>query len=275
MFQATGMLPERIFDTQVAAALLGHAPQLGYGALVSELFGVKLEKTHTRADWSRRPLAPELLHYAAEDVAYLLPACSLLSERLAAEGRLQWAEEDSMNLLDESLYSPDPAAAVARLKAARHLRGRARRAAEMLAEWREREALRLDRPRQWILKDAALLDMAVAGPANDAALARTVDLPPKTARRAGNELLAILAEARANPDAAYEPPRRPDETEQKRLKPMLAMVAGVSRELGIQPEVVSSRKDLTAALHGERRLRVFKGWRRDLVGQRLLEILGG
>ena len=275
LFLASGLMPDRILDTQIAAALLGYAPQLGYGALVSELFGVELAKTHTRADWSRRPLPEEFLRYAAEDVEYLLPAYDLLAGRLSHEGRLHWAEEDACDLLDRSLYAPDPEAAVHRLKGARYLRGRARRAAAKLAAWREREALRLDRPRQWILKDTVLLALAIAGPAGEAALARTAELPPKLLRRSGSELLAILSDAESAASAPddYEPPPRPDENEKKLLKPMLALVAATAGDLGIQPEVIASRKDLTAALHGARKLRVFRGWRRKLVGERLLEML--
>lgn len=277
MFLASGLMPDRIFDTQVAAGLLGYAPQLGYAALVAELFGVQLAKTHTRADWSRRPLAEEFLRYAAEDVQYLLPAYDALTARLKSEGRLAWAQEDSMDLLDRTLYAPDPDGAVQRLKGARYLRGRPRRAAAKLAAWRENEALRLDRPRQWILKDAVLLAMAVAGPAGEVALAKTAELPPKVLRRSGGELLEILAAAesdRNEPDD-YQPPPRPDETEKTRLKPMLGEVSRVAGELGIKAELIASRKDLTAALGGERKLRVFKGWRRDLVGGKLLELLDG
>ena len=276
LFLASGLMPERIFDTQIAAALLGYPPQLGYAALVSELFGVELAKTHTRADWSRRPLAGELLQYAAEDVEYLLPAYDLLGERLSEKGRLAWAEEDSRDLLDRSLYAPDPKDAVQRLKGARYLGGRPRRAVEKLAEWREREALRLDRPRQWILKDSALLEIAVAGPESEAALARTPDLPAGTVRRAGRDLLAILAEARADARAAdgYQPPARLDEMEKKLLKPMQAAVAAAAQALGMQPEVVASRKELSAALHGQRNLRTFRGWRREAVGEKLLQLLG-
>jgi ribonuclease D len=137
--------------------------------------------------------------------------------------------------------------------------------------------LRLDRPRQWILKDAALLAMAVAGPVGEAALARTAELPPKMLRRSGSDLLAILAAAKSDQASPgdYRPPPRPDETEKKRLKPMLAQVSKTAGDLGIQPEVIASRKELTAALNGERKLRIFKGWRRDLVGKKLLELLGG
>lgn len=277
LFLASGLMPNRLLDTQIAAALLGYAPQLGYAALVKELFGVELAKSHTRADWSRRPLAPEYLRYAAEDVEYLLPSYDLLAKRLATEGRLGWAEEDALDLLDRSLYAPDPDAAVYRLKGARYLRGRPRRAAENLAAWREREAVRLDRPRQWILKDTVLLALAVAGPTGEAALARTAGLPPKVLCRSGNELLAILAAAgtdAASPDD-YEPPPRSDDTQKQRLKLMLAQVAKIAGDLGIQPEVIASRKELAAALNGERRLRVFKGWRRDLIGEKLLGLLDG
>jgi ribonuclease D len=275
LFLASDLMPERIFDTQIAAALLGYAPQLGYGALVSDLFGVELAKTHTRADWSRRPLPQEFLSYAAEDVEYLLPAYDLLAGRLSGEGRLHWAEEDASDLLDRTLYAPDPEGAVQRLKGARYLRGRPRRAAEKLAAWREQEALRLDRPRQWILRDTVLLALAIAGPQGEAALARIADLPPKMLRRSGDELLAMLAAAASEGDGqdAYQPPPRPDESEKKLLKPMLGRVLATARELGIQPEVIASRKELTAALHGQRELRVFRGWRRGLVGERLLEML--
>lgn len=276
LFLSAGRMPERLFDTQLAAALLGYAPQLGYGALVSELFGVELPKSHTRADWSRRPLRNEFLQYAAEDVEYLLEAHDRLAGRLAEKGRLHWAEQDSADLLDPSLYTADPAAAVQRLKGARYLSGRARRAAERLAAWREKEALRLDRPRQWILRDSVLLEIAITGPEGSAALARTTDLPAKTVRRAGDELLAILEAARAGSlDGADEnlAPARLDDSDKKRLNPMQAIVAATAKDLGLVPEVLASRKELTAALHGERDLRVFRGWRRELAGEKLLDLL--
>lgn len=273
LFLGCGLMPSRIFDTQIAAGLLGYAPQMGYAALVSELFDVELAKTHTRADWSRRPLAKEFLQYAAEDVEYLLPAYELLVERLSKAGRLAWAEEDSEDLLDQSLYLADPAAAIHRVKGARYLGGRARRAAEMLAAWREREAARLDRPRQWILKDPVLLELAVTGPREITALGRTAELPAGVVRRVGEELLEILAEAKedaAGNPAAFAAPARLDDQEKKLLKPMQATVAAAGKELHLLPEIIASKRELTAALHGERDLRVFRGWRREMVGEKLL-----
>lgn len=271
VYQSAGRMPAGLFDTQIAAGLLGFPPQLGYAALVAELFGVELAKLHTRADWSRRPIRPELLEYAAEDVEHLLPAAEVLAERLVECGRLDWAIADSGDLLDETLYTPEPESAVRRLKGARRLSGRAGARARRLAAWREREALRRDRPRQWILGDAVLLELAVSAPADAAALARISGLPAGTARRAGDQLLAAVAAAVDEPVEA--PPPRPDERYRSRLAAMQSLVAARAGELGIVPEVVVSKKDLSAALMGERNLRVLKGWRRGVVGEELLGML--
>ena len=272
IYQAAGRLPAGLFDTQVAAALLGFQPQLGYAALVSELFDVHLAKSHTRADWSRRPLAPELIEYAAEDVEHLLPAADRLTERLVAAGRLEWALEDSAGLLDKTLYRPQPDEAIRRLKGARRLSGRALATATRLAAWREREAEQRDRPRQWILGDAVLLSLATTAPDSRAALNRIEGLPAGAIRRVGDELLEMVA---ATADDAREtaPAPRPDERHRQRLAAMQERVSAAASELGVLPEVIASRKELTAALFGERSLRVLRGWRRTLIGNDLLQML--
>ncbi|MBT8099688.1 MAG: ribonuclease D, partial [Gammaproteobacteria bacterium] len=137
IYQTAELMPAALFDTQVAAGLLGYQPQMGYANLVQELFDVELPKTHTRANWAARPLPATYLDYAAEDVEYLLPAYELLAEKLDKLGRLEWAESDSNLLLDPALYAIDPKTAIDRLKGARRLRGRRRVVAERLSEWRE------------------------------------------------------------------------------------------------------------------------------------------
>jgi len=262
-----------LFDTQIAAAFLGMQPQIGYAGLVRELFGVDIPKTHTRADWSQRPLPEELLHYAVEDVEYLLPAYELLGERLEKAGRKEWAEQDSQLLLDESLYEVDASQAVQRLKGARNIRGRRRSAAERLAVWREAEAARRNRPRQWILRDSALLQIAADLPETKAALQGVDGLPGKLADRAGDELLDIVAQS-ADDSHDYRPPPAPDERQKKLLKSLQAAVAKCAGELGISPELIAPRKELAAAVQtGGTDSRVFQGWRRDLIGEQLLRLL--
>lgn len=272
IYQAAGQMPAGLFDTQMAAALLGYPPQVGYAALVSSLFGVGLAKSHTRADWMRRPLTPELLEYAAEDVEHLLPAADVLGERLAAAGRLDWALEDSASLLDSAIYTADPLEAIRRLKGARQLSGRALAAARRLAAWRELEAERRNRPRQWILGDAVLLQLAATAPGNRTALDRIAGLPAGAIRRVGDELLAAIRKAAADPMVAPEPVL-PDDDHRPKLAAMQQKVAAIAADLGIAPEVIAPRRELTAALFGERDLRVLRGWRRGLIGEDLLEII--
>lgn len=271
LYQATGRLPQALFDTQVAAALTGLAPQIGYANLVEALFGVTLSKSQTRADWSRRPLSKKMLDYAAEDVAYLLAARDTLTDRLEAEGRLEWALEDSAGLLERSLYEADPDAAVDRVKAARNLTGAARGAVVGLARWREERAIAADRPRQWILKDRALAAIAERRPADAAELSKIDGVPAGTLRRWGETLLDIVARA-AEHDDGHRPPGRPDEADKARLKSMQKTVAAVASELGIAAEVIAPRKELTAIMSGSRDARVLSGWRRSLVGERLLAL---
>lgn len=274
IYHTAGHLPTSIFDTQIAAALVGFAPQLGYANLVTELFGVTLAKSHTRADWSRRPLPGELIEYAAEDVEYLLPAKEELSERLARVGRLEWAEQDSIDLIDASLYVIDPQLAINRLKGARNMRGSQRAAAARLAAWREHEALKRNRPRQWIMKDVVLLAIALAQPASRDELLAVQEIPERTARRASKALLQAVADA-SNDSQDYSPPARPDEAQKRLLKRMQSAVSSCSEDLGIATEVIAPKKELSAAMLGETGSRVFRGWRRELVGERLLDLLKG
>lgn len=273
IYQTANQMPASIFDTQIAAGLLGYPPQMGYAALVEELFDVRIEKSHTRADWSRRPLSYELLQYAAEDVEYLLPAYEVLAESLEQKDRLAWALEDSALLLDPALYDVDPVAAIDRLRSARNLRGKRRAAAMRLAEWREREALRANRPRQWIARDSALIEMATRLPTSTRELARIDSLPAGLLRRSGARIVQIIAAATAD-ENRYSPPRSADEAQKALLKSMQARVAECAADLGIVAEAIASKRDLSAVIvAGEPNPRLLTGWRRQLIGDELVRLL--
>jgi len=273
IFQSARKMPDNLFDTQIAAGLLGYAPQMGYATLVSELFEVEIPKSHTRADWSKRPLSDAYLEYAAEDVEYLLPAWEVLAEQLDVQGRLAWAEEDSATLLNPALYDIDPFLAIDRLKGARNLRGTRRAAAARLAAWRENEALRANRPRQWIVKDSALLELAATLPSSNSELEDIKDLAPGLIRRAGNSILAAIDAAKSD-DNDYAPPRPPSENQKALLKAMQKQVADCAAGLGLAAETVASKRDLSAIIiGGDRKSKVLNGWRRELIGEDLLELL--
>ena len=272
IYQTSGKMPTSIFDTQIAAAFLGLQPQIGYAGLVKELFSVELDKSHTRADWSKRPVGNALLRYAAEDVKYLLPAYDKLKTRLDKLGRLEWALADSGNLLDVRLYETDPSLAIDRLKGARNLRGRARAAATALASWRESEALRRNRPRQWIIRDNVLIDIAINAHESKSTLMQVDGLSEKMVHRLGADILRILADA-THDKSSYEPPRRPNEAEKAALKEMQRKVAAVSKELGLAAELLAPKRELSAMMLGNRESRVLNGWRRELIGDQLLGLL--
>lgn len=266
-----GRLPAGLFDTQVAAALCGYPAQIGYASLVKELLDVDLGKHHTRTDWSRRPLSVEQLEYAADDVRYLPGIRNLLTARLEELGRLEWARADSAELLQPALYAPDPEDAWQRLKGIGRMDEKSAGAAAALAVWREHEALRADRPRQWILKDAALLGLAQARPRDRAALNRVEAVPAGLVRRAGDRLLQVIGEAGPTPVVRRGPPS----AEEKALVAQLAaVVRHKAQELGIEPELIASQKELRQAAAGDAPPKALSGWRGELVGRELAALLG-
>ena len=273
IYQAAGAMPTSIFDTQVAAGLLGYPAQMGYAGLLKELFDVEIHKTHTRADWSKRPLREEYLQYAAEDVEYLLAACDVLTAKLEEKGRLEWAREDARWLLDPALYEVSADQAIERVKGARNFRGRQRAAAARLAAWREAEAIKRNRPRQWIMRDNVLLDIAYNLPRSEKEMANLQGIPPKLVQRVGKQLLDAVA-ASARDEKGYQPPRPPDEGQKALLKEMQARVAASAEELEIAAETVASKRELSAVIiSGNRNSRVFSGWRAEVIGDDLVSLL--
>ena len=273
VYQTAGAMPHEVFDTQVAAGLLGLPAQMGYAGLVKELFDVDMAKSHTRADWTRRPLSEAVLDYAAEDVEYLLPAADILSEKLDKKNRIEWARQDSQLLLDPALYDISGEQAVDRLKGARNLRGRKRAAAVRLAAWREEEAIRRNRPRQWIIRDNVLLDIAYNLPSNESQLAKIEGLSPKVASRVGSQLIVAVGKSE-NDENGYQPPQPPDEAQKALLKEMQSQVADCARDLDIAAETVASKRELSSVIISNNRdTRVFTGWRKELIGDQLLQLL--
>jgi ribonuclease D len=267
----TGEPIGQVFDTQQAAALLGFNSQAGYAELVRQVLGIELAKGHARTDWSRRPLTREQLAYAADDVRHLPALAAELDRRLVAAGRRTWLDEEAAALDDPALYRVEPAAAWRRLKGLERLDGAAFAAACALAEWRERRAMARDLPRGWILTDVAILALAAARPRTREALARIGEVPPGTAARAADELLGIVADAAKNAAARPAGDNGRPGPDQLRLQKLLqARLAGLASDLGIQPEVLATRRELAALARGERDVPALRGWRREAVGEKLL-----
>ncbi|MBM2854519.1 MAG: Ribonuclease [Steroidobacteraceae bacterium] len=270
----TGTPLAPVFDTQLAAALLGFAAQIGYAELVRLVLGVELAKGHARTDWARRPLSPEQLAYAADDVRYLPALAALLDERLTAAGRRGWMEEESAALTDIRLYRVEPAEAWRRLKGLERLQPAVQHAIRALARWREERAMERDLPRGWVLPDAALYEIAQARPRTREDLLRIAGVSRAAADRVGGEILKALAdESGVTDNLIADDGSRAGPEQLRQLKTLQQRLLTIAGELEIQPEVLATRRDLTALVRGERELPILSGWRRAVVGEPLLAAL--
>jgi ribonuclease D len=241
---------------------------------VRRLLGQELAKSHTRTDWSRRPLSPEQIEYALDDVRYLLPLADALHAELARLGRLAWLEEELASLDDARALVVDPDNAWLRLKGLRDLDPGRERVARSLAAWRERTAAEHNRPRGWILDDAVLRDVVLQVPRSLAALAQIEAMPPGLVKRRGEELLELVRAAQVPEPAPPLPGRpRPDPVKAALVKKLGQLSQSVAQELGLVPEVLATRRDLEQLADGHRDGVLLRGWRRAILGERLLAAL--
>jgi ribonuclease D len=277
-----GALPPSIFDTQVAAALVGLGFSLSYQSLVEQVLGVRLAKEETRSDWTARPLTEAQLEYAARDVAYLLPLHVHLVERLRERGRESWAREEFARLLDPTRYEVEPAEAFRRIRGAGGLDRRGLAILQVLCEWREEEARRNDLARPFVVRDETLLELARRRPRRPGDLLGVATLHQRERRRYGRALLDAIDRGARMPerDLPRQAPRAPRvERASELVKGLQALVADRARELGIAPEVLAHKRMLErlvrdVAGHGLRELPPeLEGWRREVVGLPALSFL--
>lgn len=277
LLQAAGAVPAPLFDTQIAAALSGLGDQVGYARLVEARLGVKLDKSASRADWSQRPLEPELLRYAGDDVRYLAELYPALRDELAARDRLDWLDEDFAGLADPAAYANPPAEAWRRVRGHHQLDGAGRGILQALAAWREEAAADADRPRGWLVRDELLLEIARRRPRNAQRLNKL---------RGSNKLDAASREAllaRVNATLDSPPAQWPAVAPRPQLEPageaavdaLMAVARLAAEEAGVSVASLTARKELERLVAGETDLPVLQGWRGELAGRRLHAWLAG
>lgn len=263
-----------VFDTQIAAALAGESAQIGYGELVRRTLGIDLPKAHTRTDWSRRPLSPEQIEYALDDVRHLLPLHAALTERLERLGRLDWLAEECAALEDAGNLGVRPEDAWRRIKGLADLDPGRLRLLQRLAAWRERRAVERDRPRGWILEDALLRETVLRVPRTLEAMAALPGMPPNVIKHCGAELLECVRTAEVpEPSPALPPRSRPDPTKLALVKKLAAIGQATASELNVNPEILVTRRDLERLADGDRGIPALAGWRRTVIGERLLQAM--
>lgn len=272
-FDLRGAPPRPLFDTQIAAALIGYDDQLGYGALVEAVTGHKLAKLEARTDWAARPLSSAQLRYAEDDVRYLCVVYQHLVTRLAALGREQWLMEECAALTDPALYRNDPEQAWQRLGAGATLTPAQQTVLAALAAWRERAAQQRDLPRGWVVPDAVLVESARRVPDSTAALAAIPDAKPSLVRRDGPALLEVIAQAQRAPIRRLWPsPERLDPAQMTALKRLGTIVQQRARAAGVSPTLVAPRRELVRLVRGDLECALLRGWRRAFIGEELFSL---
>ncbi len=260
--------PANLFDTQVASSFLSTEFSPSYAELVRRHAGVELSKHETRSDWLARPLRPEQLRYAIDDVLYLLPIHRAQRAELVRLGRLAWFEEETR---DRVRFTPvDPDLAYLNLRKAWRCDRRTLARLRALCAWRERYARTKDLPRGHVVKDDQLIDLAMQRKFDRETIARVLD--PPTARRHSKELLAQIEAADALPEdalpALFDSPLSASET--RTMKELKEIGAAAARALDMAEELLARRRDLERCVRSVRANGAlpanFTGWRRALVG---------
>ncbi|MGR9012358.1 MAG: ribonuclease D [Gammaproteobacteria bacterium] len=278
-FQLTGKLPEPIFDTQIAAPLLGFQENPGYAMLVSSLLNVNLNKAHTRADWSKRPLIEAEIQYAADDVIYLCKIYQMMLQKLAELGRGDWLERDFAELSNPDLYEVRPENAWLKIKGKNKLTGRQLSIVQTLAEWRENTAQSEDRPKSWLLRDEMLFDLAKLQPETLSELANVRGINERTVNRYGTELCQLIVAAKNRAPIPLNEKGRPAKKTQQQeaiLDILTALVRVRAEENALNPIILATRKDLEELLfNGYNDCPLLHGWRFKMAGRELVGLLKG
>ncbi len=271
----------RIFDTQIAAGFAGASAQAGYANLLGAILGRRVGKTASYTRWDARPLTAEQLSYAAEDVAHLLELADELQRRLTGSGRLEWALEECRRL-ESATDERDPETAWERLPRVNQLDPRARAVAKEIAAWRERTASSEDRPVGSVLADPPLVELAKRQPSNLRGLEQIRGIHPSGVRRRGPAILEAIARGREGTPIPREPARERTEPGDA---PLIALAEALLRaralEAGLAYELLASRSELEQIVGAARRgepepsVRTLSGWRRELVGADLRDLLDG
>lgn len=270
-----GMVPTPVFDTQIAASMLGPDEQISYAELVAQQLSVHLAKTESRTDWMRRPLTAAQIAYALDDVRYLGALYQQLANLLADKNRSNWLAEECDQLTLPDNYKVDPNDAWKNVKGVGKTQGAVLQRVQQLAHWRESHAQSSDRPRQWILKDRAILDLAYMQSHTPETVTDYLENEwPKSARHK-NKIITVLKQVSQDESPAYPAPltdRRLSKPQQALAKNMMQYIKQHAQEIGAAPSLLANRKSIENLVLGKTS-KVMSGWRKSEIGGELTKML--
>jgi len=272
-------LPQPIFDTQVAAMVCGYGEQIGYLNLIHDICGHTIDKGPQFTDWSRRPLSAKQLNYALDDVTYLRDAYLHLEKRLDETGRTAWVKQEMDVLRNTSTYENLPEESWGRIKV-RSQKPRVYCVLQAAAAWREREAQRRNAPRNRVIRDEAIADIAIHPPQSKEELKKIRNMPSDLAsNQHGEALLKEIQNALQSPKGACPVPDKKEKLPQD-LRPVLEMLKMLLRIQASDHEVavklIASSDDLEQlAMRDDANIPALKGWRYEIFGQDALDLKHG
>ena len=274
---ATGTIPQTIFDTQIAAGFLGQSTS-SLKSLLDKFCSVSLPKGDRLTDWLRRPLTKDQLRYAAADVEYLLQLTDIIQNELIVEGRLDWAFEECALLRDRPRNRRTPEDAILRIKEARSLKGTAYRVATAVAAWRERRAADADVPVRQILSDLGVVAVSQRAPTSVDELSGLRGVDRRHLRNgADREILDAIQVGLQSKAAEGRPARSPELPRQ--LRPVVSLVTAwisqLARDHRLDPALLATRADVEALLKDDPDSRLKSGWRADMVGTPIAQLVDG
>ncbi len=280
-YQNIGVLPQPIFDTQMAAAMASVGGIMGYQKLVKALLDVELEKGETRSNWLKRPLSDKQLHYAADDVIYLLPVTDEIEKRLKKLNRQEWVKEDCARLLEDWLASQQEGYSYTRVKQSWMLKHHQLNVLSALVSWREARCRTINIPRAHLISDSLLLDISKYLPQNFKQLSAIKGIKGPTLRKEGEQILEIIQACKDVPKDEW--PERMDrplsQVAGEWFKDMRKLVGKFAEELEVPPEHLARKKQLEWMLrqgypNGPFALpESMQGWRKSVIAEPLIDLL--
>lgn len=274
----TGSIPDPIFDTQIAAMVIGLGDQAGYDKLVQHYLDIEIDKSSRFTDWSARPLSERQLKYAIDDVIHLAKIYPIIHDELIQNERLDWLDDDIAALAQLSLYKPNPDNAWKRLKVRSHKPDFLNRL-KFLASWREQRAIKKNSPKNRIIRDETLIDIAGTNPKSIEKFNSIRGFPGGSTGKLAPEILETLAEAENSPRESW-PKIKPDHRREKppaaTLELLRVLLKHITETQNIAPKLLASADELEAlARENDPDIRPLKGWRRELFGNIALQLKSG
>lgn len=274
-----GVVPRPVFDTQVAASLLGDTLQIGYGALVGSELGVRLKKADSFTDWSRRPLTDSQIEYALDDVIYLPKLYRKMTERLEALGRQDWLARDFEELSDEARYVVDPDTRFKRLKRVNQLSSQQLSAAKLIAAWREKQAMRRNIPRKWVVSDEQIVEICKRQPRTLDDLFMVRGISNALRMDEARHVLSLCIKGLDAPEEEWPQLPKPPKSEPNvdaQIDLMSALVKIRAKENGVAFAVLASHGDLAKIARGHYEdVDLLRGWRKRIIGDELVDLAEG